>query len=487
MSETCFYTVHYLTDACFGTRITGLIQAAGADTGRRRKAEEIDRVGDNMKSNHVTDLTQGSIVRHLVTFAVPLMLGNLFQLSYNMVDTIVIGRFAGSVSLAAVGTCDQIMNLLILGVSGVCLGASVLMGNFFGAGEHEKLLEEMKTTVSIGLLFSLAVLAAGIPLSERIFRLMHVQPEALDEAAIYLRVIFLAMPFTCLYNIYAAALRSVGDPRTPVRYLILSCLINMALDLLLVAVFRMGVLGAALATMIAQGISAFLCIVYVNRNIRELRFSWHTLRINGALAKRTLGFTALQQCAQPIGNLIIQGTINTLGVSAAAAFSAARKIEDIGLLPGRSISSAMTALIAQNWGARDTERVEQGFHKGMLLEAGSGLLVCAVVLLLRTPLMSLFTVDTAIIRAGVTYFNVIGFCYWLPCLTNGMQGYLRGVGAMKTSLFATLTQISFRVASTLLLVPHMGISGVALACIIGWSAMLVWTLPWRLRLKKINE
>ena len=123
----------------------------------------------------------------------------------------------------------------------------------------------------------------------------------------------------------------------------------------------------------------------------------------------------------------------------------------------------------------------------MLLEAGSGLLVCAVVLLLRTPLMSLFTVDTAIIRAGVTYFNVIGFCYWLPCLTNGMQGYLRGVGAMKTSLFATLTQISFRVASTLLLVPHMGISGVALACIIGWSAMLVWTLPWRLRLKKINE
>ena len=440
-----------------------------------------------MKLNHVTNLTHGSIIRHLVRFAVPLMLGNLFQLSYNMVDTIVIGRFAGSAGLAAVGTCDQIMNLLILGVSGMCIGASVLMGNFFGAGEHDMLLDEMKTIVSIGLLFSLLVLAAGIPLSGTIFRLMNVQPEALKDAAVYMRIIFLAMPFTCLYNIYAAALRSVGDPRTPVLYLILSCLINTILDLLLVAVFNMGVLGAALATMIAQGVSALLCIVYVNRNIKELRFSWHKLRINGELAKRTItygGFTALQQCAQPIGNLIIQGTINTLGITAAAAFSAARKIEDIGLLPGRSISSAMTSLIAQNRGAGQNDRVEQGFNKGMLLETVSGLLVCGVVLLLRRPLMSLFSDDRAIIQAGVTYFNLIGFCYWLPCITNGMQGYLRGIGAMKTSLFATLTQISFRVAATLLLVPRMGISGVALACVIGWSAMSLWTFPWRIHLRK---
>ena len=440
-----------------------------------------------MKTNHVTDLTQGSIPRHLIAFAVPLMLGNLFQLSYNMVDTIVIGRFAGSASLAAVGTCDQIMNLLILGVSGVCLGASVLMGNYFGAGDRDMLLEEMKTTVALGLLFALLVLGLGIPLSGQFFRLMHVQPEALGDAAVYLRIIFLGMPFTCLYNIYAAALRSVGDPRTPVRYLILSCLINIALDLLLVAVFRMGVFGAALATLIAQGVSALLCILHVSRNTPELHFSWTALRLNPTLARKTLtygGFTALQQCAQPIGNLIIQGTINTLGVSAAAAFSAARKIEDIGLLPGRSVSSAMTSLIAQNRGAENEERVEQGFRKGMLLEGGIGLLVSAVVLLLRRPLMSLFTTDAGIIQNGVTYFNLIGFCFWLPCLTNGMQGYLRGVGAMKTSLFATLTQISFRVAATLLLVPRMGISGVALACVIGWSAMLIWTLPYRRRLKR---
>ena len=435
-----------------------------------------------MKSNRVTDFTRGNTARQLIVFAVPLMLGNLFQLSYNMVDTIVIGRFAGSVSLAAVGTCDQIMNLLIMGVSGVCLGASVLMGNFFGAGEREKLLEEMKTTVAMGVLFALLVMAIGIPLSGTFFRLMHVQAETLADAAVYLRIIFIGMPFTCLYNIYAAALRSVGDPRTPVRFLILSCLINMLLDLLLVVVFHMGVFGAALATMIAQGFSALACIVYVSHHVPELHFPLSTLRVNWPLARKTLaygGFTALQQCAQPIGNVIIQGTINTLGVSAAAAFSAARKIEDIGLLPGRSISAAMTSFIAQNHGAGETGRMEQGFRRGMLLEAASGLALSAAVLLLRTPLMSLFTTDEAIIRAGMTYFNVIGFCFWLPCFTNGMQGYLRGVGAMKVSLFATLTQISFRVLSTLLLVPQMGISGVALACVIGWSAMLAWTLPYR--------
>ncbi|MBQ1678323.1 MAG: polysaccharide biosynthesis C-terminal domain-containing protein [Oscillospiraceae bacterium] len=295
------------------------------------------------------------------------------------------------------------------------------------------------------------------------------------------------MPFTCLYNIYAAALRSVGDSRTPVRFLIVSCLINIVSDLLLVAVLRMGVLGAALATVLAQGVSALLCILYVNQSVPELRFPWRELRIDRRLARKTLSYgslTALQQCAQPIGNLVIQGTINTLGVSAAAAFSAARKIEDIGLLPGRSIATAMTALIAQNRGAGDAERVGRGFRKGMLMELVSGLAVCAAVLLLRAPLMTLFSEDREIVAEGLAYFSVIGFCYWLPCLTNGMQGYFRGAGAMKSSLFATLTQISFRVAATLLLVPRLGVSGVGLACVVGWSAMLLWTLPFRLFLRR---
>ena len=435
-----------------------------------------------MAKQGITRMTDGRISSQLIRFSVPLILGNLFQLSYNMVDTIVIGRFVGNEGLSAVGTCDQIMTLLILGVSGVCVGASVLMGNFFGAGEEDRLLAEMKTTVSLGLIFAAVVLAVGLPLTDPIFRLMRVQPEALDSARVYMQVIFAGLPFTCLYNIYAAALRSVGDSRTPVRYLVVATVVNMGLDLLFVAGFRMNVFGAGLATLIAQAVSALLCIRYVNRQVPLLRFGWRSLRIDRALAGKTLsygGLTALQQCAQPIGNIIIQGTVNTLGVTAAAAFSAARKIEDIGLLPGRSISTAMTAFTAQNVGAGNTELTERGFRTAILIEAVAGLAVSAVVLLLRGPLMTLFSADPGMIAEGIRYFGVIGFCYWLPCLTNGYQGYLRGTGHMITSLLATLTQISVRVAVTLLTAPSLGILGVGLACVAGWSAMLLWQVPYR--------
>ena len=433
------------------------------------------------------DMTEGSILRHLIRFSIPLMLGNLFQLSYNMVDTIVIGRFAGSTALAAVGTCDQIMNLLILGVSGVFIGASVLMGNFFGARDEARLRSELVTTVLMGLLFALAVMGIGIPLTGVIFRLMRVKPEMMAEATLYLRVIFAGMPFTCLYNIYAAALRSIGDSKTPVRYLVLSCFVNAALDIVLVVGAGLGVLGAALATVAAQALSSVLCIRHVNRRVPLLRTGWKSLRIDRELAGKTLsygGMTALQQCSQPIGNLVIQGSVNALGVSAAAAFSAVRKIEDIGLLPGRSIATAITALIAQNRGAKDEARVEQGYRRGMGLEFIVGVAMCLVVLTLRRPLMSLFTDDIDIVDQGVRYFNLIGFCYWLPCLTNGLQGYFRGVGRMRVTLFGTITQISVRVLTTLLLVPVMEIPGVGLACVLGWCAMLSWEAPLQRHLSK---
>ena len=413
-----------------------------------------------------TDMTRGSITRQLIGFSIPLILGNLFQLSYNMVDTIVVGRFAGSAALAAVGTCDQVMNLLILGVSGICVGASVLMGQFFGANDREKLLDEMRTMTVIGLIFALAVMALGIPLTGTIFSLMRVQREMLGEATLYLRVIFAGMPFTCLYNIYAAALRSIGDSKTPIRFLVISCLINITLDLILVAWARMGVAGAALATVAAQASSAVMCIRYVGRHVPMLRISWRGLRMDRALARKTLsygGMTALQQCSQPVGNIIIQSSVNALGVSAAAAFSAVRKIEDIGLLPGRSISTAITAFTAQNKGAKNDPRIRRGFLRGMGMEAVVGMAMSAVILLARFPLMDLFTKDGSIVADGVRYFDLIGYCYILPCVTNGIQGYFRGVGKMTVTFLATLTQISVRVLATLLLTSSMGISGVGLA------------------------
>ena len=466
-----------------------------------------------MKKKTITDMTRGSSLKQIFCFTVPLIIGNIFQMAYNTVDTIVVGRFAGNESLAAVGTCDPVMSLLILGVSGICVGASVIMSNFRGAGKLDELKRELQTTVNMGMIFAFVVLVAGLLTTELILRMLQTPQEIMKSSALYLRVIFVGMPFTCLYNIYAAGLRSIGDSSTPVRYLILSCLINIGSDILFVAGFGWGVFGAGLATVLAQAVSAILCVIHVSRNVPMLHFEnrmcdsvygerrtrnpslqvgvhfrrpflvWRPY-IDKDLAVKTIaygGLSALQQCAQPIGKLCIQGTVNALdSVATIAAFNAIGKIEDIGLLPGRSVSDSIMTFVAQNEGSGDRQRAEKGFRQGILLEVLSGILVCLVVYIFMDPLMHLFTTDPQIIEEGRNYFLLMAFVYWLPCIMNGHQGYFRGIGAMKTVLFGTLTQITMRVITTVILVPRIGVTGVGIACIVGWSVQGCWQIPYRI-------
>ena len=208
------------------------------------------------------DLTKGTIWKQLIAFAIPLIWGNLFQLTYNMVDSIVVGQFAGQDALAAVGTSDPVMNLLILGVTGLCIGASVIMSNCFGAGKTEELKHEVGMTLLLVMGLSAIILLGGLIASEGILKLMQTPTDILPLAESYLHIIFIGMPFTCLYNIYAASLRSVGDAKTPVYFLVLASVLNGALDVLFVAGLHMGVAGAGMATVIAEAVSALrsLCL-----------------------------------------------------------------------------------------------------------------------------------------------------------------------------------------------------------------------------------
>lgn len=435
-----------------------------------------------MRKTGSVDMTQGNPMKLLFHFTIPLILGNIFQLTYNTVDTIIVGRFAGEGALAAVGTCDPIMSLLILGVSGICVGASVLMSNFLGAGKYDQLKQEFQTTLILGSFFALFVLVSGFAAAEQILRILQTPDAIMKDSAVYLRVIFLGMPFNCIYNIYSAALRSIGDSHTPVRYLVISSVINMVLDVLFVAGFGWDVFGAGFATVIAQAVSAVLCVIYVSKHVTILHFDWKQAEIDKNLAKKTIsygGLTALQQCSQPIGKLCIQGTVNALdSVATIAAFNAIGKIEDIGLLPGRSISDAIMTFVAQNDGSGNKERIKKGFRQGIFLEFLAGILVCVTVCLFRNPLMHLFTSDPEIVKEGIAYFAFMAFMYWLPCMTNGHQGYFRGTGAMKTVLGGTLTQITLRVIATMILVPRIGVTGVGFACVIGWSAQCAWQIPY---------
>ena len=429
----------------------------------------------------VRDMTKGGITRHLVAFSVPLVLGNLFQLMYNAVDSIVVGKFAGEDALAAVGTGSPVMNIIILGVTGICIGASVLMSEYFGARDMEKLKREIATTLLLGCGFSLVIVALGLLCSGWILRLLDVPEEIMGMASAYLRIIFLGMPFTFFYNAYASVMRSVGDSQTPVKFLAAASVLNVVLDLLLVAVFRMGVVGAAAATVLSQGVSAGLCLWYVNHRLPMLRLSRADLRLDRQMMLLTLkngSITALQQSCQPIGKLLIQRSINSLGIAAMAVFNAVNRIDDFAFTPEQSISHGMMTFVSQNRGAGQEERMRKGLPFGLRVEFCYWVLICAAILILKEPLMRMFVNEEETVKIGVDYLTLMAFFYLLPAFTNGIQGFFRGMGNMTVTLISTLIQISVRVIFVFLLVPHMGIPAVAWASLIGWVCMLAAEVPY---------
>ncbi len=425
-------------------------------------------------------MTEGRISGHLLALAIPLILGNFFQLTYNAVDSIIVGKFAGEGALAAVSAANPVMTIVILGVSGISIGASVLMSRLFGAGEEETLRREVATTLLFGAAASLIVFVLGVVFSGKLLRLLRVPGEILPQATAYLRVIFVGFLFTFQYNLLAAALRSVGDSKTPVTYLAASSVLNGCLDAVFVWGLKWGVVGAGLATVIASAMSAVCCFAHIQRKIPLLRLTREHLRIDPVLLRETLALgsvTALQQACQPVGKVLIQSVINAQGVGVIAAFNAVSRVDDFACIPEQSISSAMTTCIAQNRGAGKKERVKETLKTGMGMEFAYGVAILLLTLLVKEPVMRLFAArgSTQMIGMGVEYLSLMAFFYILPGMTNGIQGYFRGMGEMKTTLAATAIQISVRVGVVYLLVPRVGLRGAAVACAAGWCCMLVFT------------
>ena len=442
------------------------------------------------KKTVAMDMTQGSITRQLISYSVPLILGNLFQLTYNAVDSIIAGRFIGKEALAAEGMASPVMNLVILGISGICMGAGVLMSEFFGAKQLEKLKREMSTAVLFGLYFSLAVTGMGIIFTPALLRLLHVPEELMKMTAVYLRIIFIGAPFTYFYNALSSALKSVGDSKTPLKFLMFSSVLNGVLDLIFIGGLGFGIVCSAVTTVAAEAVSAGLSVWYVYQKIPLLRLERGEFVMDRGLLKTTLQYgsvTALQQSCQPIGKVLIQGAVNTLGVDVIAAYNAVTRIDDFACLPEQSISHGITTFVAQNRGAQKPERMKKGFGRGLLLEFGYWIGICAVVLLIRNTVLKLFVTGEsaeAIAVIGGQSLASMAFFYIFPAFTNGFQGFYRGMGMMKMTLLGTFIQTSLRVIFTWLLTPSMGISGVAFACAAGWSVMLLVEIPYYFHLQR---
>ncbi|MGN0157945.1 MAG: MATE family efflux transporter [Brotaphodocola sp.] len=437
-----------------------------------------------------TNMTEGNIPRHLIQYSVPLILGNLFQLTYNAVDSIIAGRFIGKNALAAEGMAAPVMNLVILGISGICIGAGVLMSEFFGAGKYNKLKREMSTMLLFGLCFSLTIVTIGIFCTPMLLQALNVPEELLKMTRIYLRIIFLGAPFTYFYNALSSALKSVGDSKTPLKFLMFSSILNGVLDLIFIGMLGFGIICSATTTVIAEAVSAGLSIWYVYRKIPLLQLRKGEFCMDRELLKQTLQYgsvTALQQSCQPIGKILIQGSVNTLGVNAIAAFNAVNRIDAFACLPEQSISHGITTFIAQNRGAKKYDRLREGFRTGLKMEFLYWICICSVVLLIRRPLVGLFVAGDGakeIVTLGCQYLGTMAFFYIYPGFTNGFQGFYRGMGMMKMTLLGTFIQTSLRVIATLILVPRVGIYGVSFACAIGWSAMLLVEIPYYFVVRK---
>ena len=435
------------------------------------------------RTSIMRDMTEGAPAGHIWRYALPLMLGNWFQLAYNAVDSIIAGRFIGRDALAAEGIAGPVMNLVILGITGVCLGAGVLMSEFFGAKDTQRLRRELATTVLFGLGFSVLLAAAGVLAAPWILRALAVPDEIFAITGIYMRITFLGAPFTCFYNALAAGFKSVGDAKTPLRFLMFSSILNAVLDLIFIGGFGFGIVCSAVTTVVAEGVSAALAGYWLVRRTPELCPRREEWRIDGALLNRTLrygGVTALQQAVQPIGKVLIQGQVNALGVNVTAAFNAVTRIDDFAFTPEQSIAQAITTYLAQNRGAGRRERITRGFAVGLGMEFCYWLVIGTAVGLFRTPLAALFVTGESaaeVVGLASQYLGAMALFYILPAFTNGFQGYYRGMGRMTMTLLGTFTQTALRVIFTCLLAPRYGIYGIAYACAIGWSVMLLIEVP----------
>jgi putative MATE family efflux protein len=442
------------------------------------------------------DLTTGDETRQLIGFALPMLLGNIFQQFYNMVDSFVVGRFVGTTALAAVGTSFPVIFLMLALILGVTSGSTVLIAQFFGAKD----LANVRKVVSTSYLFLLAagiiMSIVGIVATPAILRLLAVPDTIKPEAGSYLQIIFAGMLTTFGYNGVASMLRGLGDSRTPLYLLIAATLINVVLDLLFVVAFHWGVAGAAWATVISQGISFIGVLVVLNRKNELMRIDRTGLSWDKTSFSRMLKIglpSGVQQTLVSLGMMTLVRLVNEFGAATMAAYTAATRLESIASMPAMNLSMAVTTFTGQNIGAGKTERVRRGHLSALVVSVSISLLITLVVILFGRPLMGIFTTDPDVIRIGGEYLVIVGMFYWLFSIMFINNGVMRGAGDVFIPMFTTIMAFWLvRIPCALLFtrVFGMGSQGIWWSIPAGWAVGCLYTTQYyrsgKWKLKKLT-
>ena len=385
------------------------------------------------------------------------------------------------------GICNPVSTLMILFLNGLCMGASILMGIQYGAKDYETLHRQISTTLLSGAFFSFFLTLVCVIFAVPILLLLQVDPSIMDMTVQYLRIIFLGLMFTFLYNFFSSTLRALGDSASPLYFLIISAILNIFGDLFFVIVLKAGSNGCAISTVLSEALCCLFCIIYIQKKVPILRLGKKWLVFDARLLKKTIAYgwaSAMQQATVQMGKIAIQALVNTMGVSVAAAFAVVNRIDDFAITPEQNIAHAMTALMAQNKGAGKNDRMREGFRCGMILELVYGAAVMLICLGFARPLMSLFVKDEEVIGHGVVYLHLIAGMYILPAITNSLQGFFRGIGDLKVTLMSSFTNMTVRViaAAPMVLLWNFGIEALPYSYLAGWIAMLLVETPLMLRI-----
>jgi putative MATE family efflux protein len=393
----------------------------------------------------------------------------------------------GKEALAAVGICNPISTLMILFLNGLCMGASILMGIQYGAKDYKTLHRQISTTMLSGVVFSFFLTLFCVVFAVPILHLLQVDASIMEMTRQYLRIIFLGLMFTFLYNFFSSTLRALGDSASPLYFLIISAVLNIFGDLFFVIVLKAGSNGCAISTVLSEALCCLFCIIYIQKKVPILRLGKKWLVFDSRLLKKTIAYgwaSAMQQATVQMGKIAIQALVNTMGVSVAAAFAVVNRIDDFAITPEQNIAHAMTALMAQNKGAGKNDRMREGFRCGMILEIVYGAAVMVICQVFAGELMALFVKDEEVIGHGVIYLHLIAVMYILPAVTNAIQGFFRGIGDLKVTLMSSFTNMAVRViaAAPMILLWNFGIEALPYSYLAGWVAMLLVETPLMIRI-----
>ncbi|EGT4531279.1 TPA: MATE family efflux transporter [Clostridioides difficile] len=426
------------------------------------------------------DLTTGHEGKSIFFFAMPMLIGSLFQQLYNTADSIIVGRFIGKEAMAAVSGANPIMFLLVAALMGVSLGFSILVSQFYGSGDLKKVKATIDTTYILLFIGSILISILGIVFGGPMLKLMNTPESVFTQSKLYLTIIFSGILFSAGYNSVSAILRGLGDSVTPLYFLIIATILNIVLDLTFIVVLRMGVEGVALATIMAQAVSFIISIIYLNKKHEVLKFKIKGIVYDNKIFKDGLRLglpSGVQQMLFSIGNMALQFLVNSYGTSAMAAFGAGLRIENFISLPIMNLGSAVSTFVAQNIGAGENERVKKGIRESIKMTLVLAVTVIALILLFRENLIALFNTDKDVIKIGSSYLFIIGPFFLFIGTSFVLSSAMKGAGDSMFALISSIVSLWLgRLPASYMLSKFFGTDGIWMGIPFGWTLGLIVTV-----------